>query len=136
MTDEIMAPIFQLKKFQYSLPQASKYFDEHLSSRLLAMGLIRCIFDADVFILERVSEKVILSMHVDDYLLVGTRGTKLLYSVSSEHLKLSSLIIFIESTNFVGLVLYRDRAKKKYNYLIATLRKQNYRCIFCPYLYC
>jgi hypothetical protein len=38
VSDDIMPYIVQLKKYLHGLPQASKYFDEHLSARLLAMG--------------------------------------------------------------------------------------------------
>ena len=54
------------------------YFDEHLSLRLLAMGFVRYVLDAEVFALSRGEEQVILSKHVDDYLLAATRGSKLL----------------------------------------------------------
>ena len=44
--DNIMPYIVKLKKCLYGLPQASKYFDEHLSSRLLAIGFTRCVSDS------------------------------------------------------------------------------------------
>jgi hypothetical protein len=41
----IMPAIVQLKKCLYGLPQASKYFDEHLSSVLINIGFKRLISD-------------------------------------------------------------------------------------------
>ena len=89
------------------------------------MGFIRCIFDAEVFILERASEKVILSKHVDDCHLAGMRGANLLDLVSKKLTKSNSLTASIEPKNFVDLAIIMDRENKKY-----------YRYIFCPYLYC
>ena len=80
--DEVMPPIFQLVKCIYGLPQASKYFDNHLSSTLLSIGFTRCIADSEVFLLQRGTDKVILIKYVDNLLLAGTKGTSLLRVVS------------------------------------------------------
>ena len=112
VSDNIMPYIVQLKKCLYGLPQASKYFDEHLSSRLLAMGFQRCISDAEMFVLSRAGEKVILSKHVDDCLLAGTKGSTLLAYVESELKKTYQLTTTIEPHNFVGLAISRDRANR------------------------
>ena len=77
-TDEVMPPIVQLQKCLYGLPQASKYFDEHLSTRLLSNGFVRCISDSEVFTLSRGLEQVILLKHVDDCLLAATIKSNLL----------------------------------------------------------
>jgi hypothetical protein len=45
VTDDVMLPIVKLLKCLYGLPQASKYFDEHLSTTLLKLGVSRCISD-------------------------------------------------------------------------------------------
>ena len=50
-TDDIMPPIIKLLKCFYGLPQASKYFDEHLSARLLKLGFSRCSSDNQLFVL-------------------------------------------------------------------------------------
>ena len=71
-----MPHIVQLKKCFYGLPQASKYFDDLLSSRLLTVGFVRCVSDAVVFTLSHGGEQVILSIHVDDSLLAAMRGSK------------------------------------------------------------
>ena len=107
-----MPAIVELKKYLYGLPQASKHFDEHLSSRLISMGFTRCVSDAEVFILSKGDEKVILSKHIDDCLLAGTRGTPLLAYVSAELSKSYSLTTTIEPTNFVGLAITRDRTNR------------------------
>ena len=57
VTDDIMPAIVQLKKCLHGLPQASKYFDDHF----LTIGFTRCVSDAEVFILSRGGEHVILS---------------------------------------------------------------------------
>ena len=101
-----------LKKCLYGLPQAFKYFDEHISSQLLAMGFTRCVSDAEVFILSRGVEHVILSKHVDDCLLVATRGSELLKFVSGELEKSYYLTTSIEPSNFVGLAMTRDRPNR------------------------
>ena len=61
VTDDIMPLIVQFKKYLYGLPQALKYFDDHLSSRFLAMGFIRCISDSEVFVLSRSSKSKLSS---------------------------------------------------------------------------
>ena len=111
VTDDVMPPIVQLQKCLYGLPQASKYFDEHLSARLLSIGFVRFISDAEVFTLSRNGEQVILLKHVDDCLLAATRGSKLLSFVSAELQKSYSLTTSVEPTNFVGLAISRDRLK-------------------------
>ena len=75
---DIMPAIIQLKKCLYGLSQASKYFDDHLSSRILAMGFIRCVSDSAVFTLSCGGEQVTLSKHIDDCLLAATRGSEIL----------------------------------------------------------
>ena len=116
-----MPAIVQLKKCLYGLPQASKYFDDHLSSRVITMGFTRLISDADVFLLECDGEKVILSKHENDCLLAGTRGTSLLSYVSTELEKSYTLTTTIEPTNFVGLVITSDRTNKS-----ITITQPNY----------
>jgi hypothetical protein len=96
----------------YGLPQASKHFDEHLSTRLLAMGFVRCISDSEVFTLSRGGEQVVLLKHVDDCLLAATRESKLLSFVSTELSKSYSLTTSVEPTNFVGFAITRDRPNK------------------------
>ena len=108
VTDDVMPQIVQLKKCLYGLPQASKYFDEHLSSRLLALGFFWCVSDAEVFLLSRGGEQVILSKHVDDCLLAATKGSNLLALVNSELEKSYTLTTIIEPTNFVGMAITRD----------------------------
>ena len=93
----------------YGLPQASKYFDDHFSSRLLAIGFTRCVSYAEVFILLHGGEHVILSKHIDDCLLATTRGFELLNFVSRELSKFYSPNTSIELSNFVGLEISRDR---------------------------
>ena len=66
VTDDIMSSIVQFKKCSYGLLQASKCFDEHLSSRLLSMGFVFCISDAEVFTLSRGGQQVILLKYVND----------------------------------------------------------------------
>ena len=78
--NSIMPAIVQLKKCLYGLPQASKYFGEHLSSVLINIGFKRLISDSEVFTLTRGSEQVILTKHVDDILLAATKGSNLLSS--------------------------------------------------------
>ena len=48
VTDDAMPPTVHLQKCLFGLLQASKYFDGHLSSRLLTMRFVRCISDAEV----------------------------------------------------------------------------------------
>ena len=96
VTDEIKPPIVQLKKCLYGLPEASKYSDEQLSSRLLAMGFKRLVSDVEIFLLTRDGEYVILLKHIDDCLLAATRGSKLLEFVSSELEKSYTLTATIE----------------------------------------
>ena len=57
-TDDIMPPVVQLIKCLYGLPQASKYFDDHLSATLLSIGFTRCVADSEVFFLRRGGDKV------------------------------------------------------------------------------
>ena len=52
-TDEDMPPVVELLKCIYGLPQAAKYFDEHVTSRLLGIGFRRCVFDSQLFILDK-----------------------------------------------------------------------------------
>ena len=68
--------------------------------------------DAEVFLLTRGGEYIILSKHVDDCLLAATRGSKLLDFVSSELAKSYTLTTTIEPKNFVGLAIFRNRAVK------------------------
>ena len=112
VSDDNMPHIVQLKKCLYDLPQASKYFDEHLSSRLLAMGFVWCVLDAEVFLLSRGGEQVILSKHVDDCPLAATKGNNLLTFVNSELGKSYTLTTNIEPINFVGMTITRDRPNK------------------------
>jgi hypothetical protein len=105
----------------YGLPQASKYFDEHLSSVLINIGFKRLISDSEVFLLTRGSEKVILTKHVDDILLAGTSGTNLLSFVSSELAKIYTMTTSIEPTNFVGLSISRNRSARS-----ITISQPNY----------
>ena len=107
VTDEILLYIVQLKKCLYGLPQASKYFDEHLSSQLLDMGAIRCVSDADMFIFLR--DPFNTFRHC---LLAATPGSKLPAFVTKEFKKSFLLTTSIEPTKFVGLVLHRDRNNK------------------------
>ena len=72
-----MPPIIQLIKCIYELPQASKYFDDHLSSTFLSIGFTHCVADSEVFILNRGDEKVILVKYVDDCLFSATKGSSL-----------------------------------------------------------
>ena len=106
--DNIMPAIVKLQKCLYGLPQASKYFDDHLSTVLLSIGLTRLITDSEVFVLSRDDEQVILTKHVDDILLAGTRGIKLLSFVS----KIYNLTTTIEPKTFVGLFISRDRSSR------------------------
>ena len=62
-----------------------------------------------MFVLSRAGEKVILSKHVDDCLLAGTKGTALLAYVEAELLKSYQLTTTVEPRNFVGLAITRDR---------------------------
>ena len=82
-SDDVMPPIAQLVKCIYGSPQASKYFDDHLSSTLLSIGFTRCIADSEVFILHRDLEKVILVKHVDDRLIAGKKVSSLIDFVST-----------------------------------------------------
>ena len=120
-SDDIMPHVVQLVKCLYGLPQASKYFDDHLSSTLLSIGFTRYVADSEVFILRCGDEKVILVKHVDDCLLAATKGSSLLDFVSKSLSKVYTLTTSIEPTNFVGLAITRDRPKKS-----LTITQPNY----------
>ena len=96
-------------------------FDEHLSSVRLKIGFKRLISDSEVFTLTRGSERVILTKHVDDILLAGTRGTNLLSFVSAESSKIYTMTTSIEPSNFVGLSISRDRSARS-----ITISQPNY----------
>ena len=83
VTDDIMLAIVQLKKCLYGLPQASKYFDDHLSSRLLALDFTRSVSDAEAFILSRGGEHVILTKHADDCLLTKEIQIQYIYALDA-----------------------------------------------------
>ena len=112
VSDDIMPYNVQLKKCLYGLPQASKYFDEHLSSRLLAMDFVQCVSGAEVLLLSRGGEQAILSKHVGDCLLAAIKGSDLLSFVNSEFGNSYTLTTNIEPTNFVGMAITRDRPNK------------------------
>ena len=99
--DDIMPPIVQLVKCIYGLPQASKYFDDHLSSTLFSIGFTRFVADSEVFVLHRGDEKVILVKHVADCLLAATKGSSLLDFVSQSLSKIYTLTTSIELTNLI-----------------------------------
>ena len=112
-TDEDMPPVVELLKCIYGLPQAAKYFDEHVTSRLLAMGFKRCVSDSQLFILDKNNEKLLLIKHVDDFLCAAPKGSNLLTFVSDELSKSYTLTSHKEPSNFVGLAISRDRSRKK-----------------------
>jgi hypothetical protein len=112
-SDEVMPPIVKLLKCLYGLPQASKYFDEHLSKSLITMGFTRCISDDQLFILRRGDDYVYLLKHVDDCLLAAPKDSRLLRFVSDELSKTYTLTTDLNPTNFVGLAITRDRPAHK-----------------------
>jgi hypothetical protein len=120
-TDDIMPPIVKLLKCLYGLPQASKYFDEHLSATLIKMGFSRCISDNQLFVLRRDEDFVYLLKHVDDCLLAGPKNSTLLRTVGEELAKTYTITTAVEPTNFVGLAITRDRINHK-----ITLRQPHY----------
>ena len=63
--------------------------------------------------------------HVDDCLLVGTKGSTLIDFVSASLSKTYSLTTSIEPTNFVGLAITRDRPNKS-----LTITQPNYVATF------
>ena len=107
-----MPTIVQLKTCLYGLPQASKYFDDHLSETLLNIGFKRCITDSEVFILSRAGEVVYLTKHVDDILLAGPKKSELIPIISAELAKDYTLTTDFEPKTFVGLVIHRDRPSR------------------------
>jgi hypothetical protein len=112
-TDEVMPPIVKLLKCLYGLPQASKYFDEHMSNTLLQMGFTRCISDDQMFILRKNDDYVYLLKHVDDCMLAAPKNSPLLHFVSSELSKTYTMTTDLNPTNFVGLAITRDRFAHK-----------------------
>jgi hypothetical protein len=112
-TDEDMPPIVELLKCIYGLPQASKYFDEHISERLLAMGFTRCISDDQVFVKKVDNEYVYLLKHVDDIMVAAPKDSTHLALVESELGKHYTLTTHHDPVNFVGLCITRDRPNRK-----------------------
>jgi hypothetical protein len=108
--EDLLPPIVQLQKSIYGLPQASKYFDEHLSNNLDNMGFCRCISDPQIFILEKDGQKAFLLKHVVDCLVASQRGSNLLSFIESSLSEHYSITAIFEPTNFVGLVITRNRA--------------------------
>ena len=100
-----MPPIVELLKCIYGLPQAAKYFDEHVTERLLAMGFKRCISDTQLFVITKDGETLYLLKHVDDFICGATKGSSLLAFVAAELGKSYTLTSHKEPTNFVGLAI-------------------------------
>lgn len=65
-----------------------------------------------MFLLSRGGEDLFLTKHVDDLLLAAPRGSPLLSFVSDELAKVYSMTTSAEPSNFVGLVITRDRASR------------------------
>ena len=112
-TDKYMPPIVELLKCIYGLPQAAKYFDEHVTERLLSMGFKRCISDSQLFVLTKDGETLYLLKHVDDFICGAPKGSSLLAFVAAELGKSYTLTSHKEPTNFVGLAISRDRPNRK-----------------------
>ena len=74
-TDDQMPPIVELLKCIYGLPQASKYFDEHISERLLKIGFRRCVSDNQLFIMNVDGVYVYLLKHVDDMMVAAPKDS-------------------------------------------------------------
>ena len=111
-TDEIMPPIVKLLKCVYGLPQASKYFDEHLSATLLKLGFSRCISDNQLFLLRRGNDFVYLLKHVDDCLLAAARNSKLLCTVGEDLSKVYKITTFQNRTCELCWISYIKRSPK------------------------
>jgi hypothetical protein len=108
-----MPPIVELLKCIYGLPQASKYFDEHISERLLSIGFRRCISDNQLFVKQVDKQYVYLLKHVDDLIIAAPKNSPHLASVETELSKSYTLTTNREPENFVGLAFRRDRVNRK-----------------------
>ena len=80
ITDAQLPAIMRLRKCIYGLPQASRYFNDHLSATLLSNGFKRLISDPQIYIEVIDDKKVICSTHVDDLLCAATK-TLLYYKI-------------------------------------------------------
>ena len=83
ITDAQMPAIMRLRKCIYGLPQASRYFNDHLSATLLSDGFKRLISDPQIYIKQFTDKKIICSTHVDDLLCAATKHTALLPNMST-----------------------------------------------------
>jgi len=112
-TDDQMPPIVELLKCIYGLPQASKYFDEHISERLLKIGFRRCVSDNQLFIMNVDGVYVYLLKHVDDMMVAAPKDSPLLAFVENELGKDYTLTTNRNPDNFLGMAITRDRANRK-----------------------
>jgi hypothetical protein len=110
ITDDQMPAIMRLRKCIYGLPQASRYFNDHLSATLLSNGFKRLISDPQIYIKVIDDKKIICSTHVDDLLCAATRNTTLLQDMSTQLSTVYDISITMDPTNHLGLVITRNRS--------------------------
>ena len=110
ITDDQMPAIMRLRKCIYGLPQASRYFNDHLSATLLSDGFKRLISDPQIYIKQMGDKKLICSTHVDDLLCAATKHTSLLSDMSTHLSTVYDITVTMEPTNHLGLVVSRDRS--------------------------
>ena len=108
--DDQMPAIMRLRKCIYGLPQASRYFNDHLSATLLSDGFKRLISDPQIYIKHIDDTKIICSTHVDDLLCAATKNSSLLQDMSTHLSTVYDITVTVDPTNHLGLVLSRDRS--------------------------
>jgi hypothetical protein len=70
-----MPAIVELLKYIYSLSQASKCFDEHISERLHNFGFRRRISDNQLFVKQVDKQFVCRLKHVDDLIIAAPKNS-------------------------------------------------------------
>jgi hypothetical protein len=110
-TDEDMPEVVELMKSIYGLPEASARFREHSNDCLINLGFRRMITDNCVYRLDRGSDFIIATVHVDD-IGFATNSAQILKDVK-DGLKETYEITEIKDMNqYLGMRIERDRPNK------------------------
>ena len=102
--ESLMPKIVKLDKCIYGLPQASAYFQEHLTSNLLKIGFKKLISDQCVFIknILNTQEFIIISTHVDDLGVIAS-SQKLIDNTKLELQNIYKMTITLNNEYYLGL---------------------------------
>ena len=104
-----MPLVVELNKAIYRLPKASQYFEEFLSAQLLKLGLVRTVFDKQLFVLRRDGN---ICYPSTDRLVACTSASGLHVWVQTQLKKCITLTSRPESNVRLVLVITRDCSRR------------------------